>query len=152
MSTKKITAPEINLADFFNRLKLLLNILKQQGIKGEHVKGLSRQNLSKSMHQGSLPKAGTLALWAEELDVNLHWLLLNEGPMFRRDLRAENESPTQAERIAALEKDVMHLQKKLLESKARTISLLDDLRQRQRSHPMSEKAEKEAVRENASIF
>ncbi|MDR0477014.1 MAG: helix-turn-helix domain containing protein [Desulfobulbaceae bacterium] len=42
----------------------------------------------------SLPTAPILTAWSIELDLNINWLLLGEGPMFRREIGGADQHET----------------------------------------------------------
>jgi hypothetical protein len=74
--------------EFPNRIESLIKSLKFFGVDVESYPGLNRGGVFK-YKRGSIPNGDTLALLAKEHDVNLHWLLLGEGPMFRKQIAVE---------------------------------------------------------------
>jgi len=68
-------------------LELLIKFFQKTDIDLDAYSGLKRASKSQYKTQGRLPSFATLFFWATELDVNLHWLLLGEGPMFRKDMQ-----------------------------------------------------------------
>jgi transcriptional regulator with XRE-family HTH domain len=109
MSNMKSKKTGISTDLFVNRLELLIKNLKKTGIDLEAYPGLKRQSKSQYKTQGQLPSFTTLALWAEKLDVNLHWLLLGEGEMLRTPQQAggpEGETEALRQRVADMEKTI----------------------------------------------
>lgn len=98
-----------------NRLELFVKIIQAAGVNSEEVPGLKKQTRHNYRKRENIPASQFLLYWSTNFDLNLHWLLLGEGPMFRKEIRdAVQRSEGAEERVQEL-KYTLALQKEKIE-------------------------------------
>ncbi|WP_460032584.1 helix-turn-helix domain-containing protein [Megalodesulfovibrio paquesii] len=116
----------MNLADskilhFHVRLQAIIDSLQINKKDAARIGNISPSSLSQYLKGISAPSQETLARWAAELNINLNWLLLEEGEMFRKGGAEEPQDDPQ--RVRELEQRVMELQQELLDARAELLTL-----------------------------
>ena len=91
---------------FINRLNSFMKKISLNGNELAAVAGIKPQAIS-GYKSNSWPKAEVLAAWAQELGLNINWLLTGEGEMMRTDVA----SPESGEEVTALRQRIADLEK-----------------------------------------